>query len=84
MKRMESPLSLNYPVYYTKIRKVSIMIQDIRPHHYENSFAAKRVPCSQDFVLVFQDRQVLVGTKEKEEGSLIFPTVEEFCENDTC
>ncbi|MDD6212321.1 MAG: NAD(+) diphosphatase [Clostridiales bacterium] len=60
------------------------MIQDIRPHHYENSFAAKRVPCSKDFVLAFQDRQVLVGTKEKEEGSLIFPTVEEFCENDTC
>ena len=57
------------------------MIQDIAPHRLDNHYYPDRTPKPDDFVVVYNDRQILVKVNE-EEKTMTFPKVSDVTEKD--
>ena len=57
------------------------MIQDISPHKLDNAYYPDRAPKPDDFIIVYNDRQILVKVNE-EEKTMTFPTVSNVTERD--
>ncbi|MBR1599671.1 MAG: NAD(+) diphosphatase [Lachnospiraceae bacterium] len=57
------------------------MIQDISPHKLDNAYYPDRTPKPDDFVVVYNDRQILVKVNE-EEKTMTFPKVSDVTEKD--
>ena len=53
------------------------MIQDIEPSIFRNEYSLKEQPEKQDYVLLFQDRNILIK-KETQEQNLAFMTYQEY------
>ena len=56
------------------------MIQDISPHKLDNAYYPDRTPTPDDFIIVYNDRQILVKVNE-EEKTMTFPKLSDVTKN---
>lgn len=56
------------------------MIQDIKPHKFDNHYYSDSVPKDDDFVIIYNDNRSILVKVDVNTGKLIFPTFAE-CQN---